>query len=347
MYNAGVSKEVSRRVFIAGMLGIGVDLALTGDNNREVGLQQRHPYRQNPEQLAISNRPIQIVVDPKEQVLHPETITLSSQDIPPPLPIRTQSMQERGYRELYVKGESKFYEAAVVDEAVAAPLWEVVDPLKELRPEDATDKIRFFPVDPQTNALFSGKPVPEQNMIIIQLTPDTPTPTQLLKTVAFHEEAHIIEDSIRLPDSYNELYQGFLDDAEVLYKAYKDKLEDKGTPQSEIQEEMTRIGVFFDNLASFKALGPLANALTESSYHPFDSPESGHPLTTIHELFASTLTVAKFYPNSLLATIDGLPDPKDQKHVRDVIRQSLDILRTFADDPEKVDGLFPKEITDL
>jgi hypothetical protein len=342
-----VRKEVSRRVVLGGILGIGVHAALSGDRNPYRGLQQHHPYRQNPELLAVSDRPVQILVEPSERIFDPATTMLSSKDIPLPSPVLTPRMQQRGYQEFLQQGGSLFYEAALVPDTLADPILEAVRPLDALQPSDTTRGIRFFPTKEAPNGeqlLVNGTPDETSNQIFLLLKPDTPVPTQVLKQTAFHEKVHLIENSVQISDAYFDQYTQLLADGKNLFDAYKLRLEQQGLSQSDISRELSRIGVSFDNLPPLKALGPLANVLTESSYAIGDSPNAGHPLGTVYELFASTITVAYYYPKSLAATIDALPRTEDQDLIRGVVRKSLAMVREYADDPEQANALFSSEI---
>jgi hypothetical protein len=341
--------EISRRTLLKGMLGVGA-LALVSDE-RQIRVEPRQPYPRNPEAPVIENRPVRIFVDPQEAALSGNTFVLSSSEIPAPSPVLTDSMRQRGFQSRLNPTQSleEFMEVAHVPEHQQQPIQEAIAPLDELRAGQRPFEAVFFPLEGhrlEQGTTINGNPDTANNRVWMYLKPDAPVDIKQAQMVAFNERLHAINDSFTLSDPYKSAYDELVADAQKLETTYFQNLQKKGLSRQELERQSNEVNVH-GNTPGLKALGPLANIVAESSYLPQAPATTGGPLISEQELWASTLTIARYCPNSLRATIDSLPDARDQELMRRVVRASIDQLRSYADTTQKADALFSPSVLTL
>lgn len=351
-------REIPRRE-ILGKLGLvgaavlaggSVDLLLAGDEVAKPklppGVKLHYPYPHNPETPILPGRPVAILVDSKELALSGKTFTLKSADAGDTSKTLTPQMREHGYRLNGYFDDISYEEATHVSSEELRPLRDTIAPINALRADQPEVEIYFFPLDQKlidVGLVTSGNPGREElpfTSVEIYLKPDAQIPIEHVEATAFHERLHIVRDNFEFPETYKKIWETLTDDASDIVNAYKQKMGRKLPSNSAKKLED---GDVVNDIPEVKALGPLANVVTDSSYINGED-HSGHPLSDMDELWVSTLVTAHFYPRSLMATIERLDRSKDRELMKTLVRDSIQLLRGYADNPRKADQLFDPEI---
>lgn len=338
--------EISRRNLLAGGSLVLLGGLIGRDSPPFHGAQERKPYPSFPgfpDMEQVDGRPVRIFVDPKEVDDNLGSLVISKQNIPPQRKHITDQMRKRGYEQGFNEDSNStfFREAAVIPPHVLNNLQQRIQPLDLLSPSGT--QIEFFPFrnNPKSGSLIGGEPDDRTNSIKLKFHPDAPLSLKEITILAFHEKLHLVAPNVwGIPHpNLTSAYEEIIKDGKDVAERYKKQLTDNGKTETEIFNNIVERGNIFDEYPGFKALGPLANIVTESSYFG----KVGHPGTDIQELWVSTLNVLYHFPNSFMLSVSALKQ-KDQQIINPAAKDSINLLRNSHDNPDKINALFSPKL---
>jgi mRNA-degrading endonuclease RelE of RelBE toxin-antitoxin system len=178
----------------------------------------------------------------------------------------------------------------------------------------------------ETTAILNGSPTVNddgENMIKLYVMPESDILLRDLRKVIFHEGMHIASSDLKIGRDEEwmrelERFWDILDEnQDRIVSDVQDDLEERDHSDSNFEMQYLT--------GKIHVLGDLFNLVTESCY----TGTGGHPSTGPSELFASTATVMKFYPESYRETVQNLPE-KQRKIMEDLSRFVLDRLAELS-----------------
>ncbi len=198
----------------------------------------------------------------------------------------------------------------------------------------------YMIMGPDLTANINGRPGHNKNrdnLIYIELRPDTDIPLDEIEKTEFHEGMHIVFNEIGPGKSF-----GWGGDSgqiwELLHETSKSSLDRADDFMAKNGIDNTDFVQKYLN-GRIKPLGSLYNLVTESCY----SGTGGHPQDNPDEMFASTATVMRYFPKSYLATVDRLRD-EDKSKMEKLSRYVLSQLLENAPDKELAKAQFDEDI---
>lgn len=281
--------------------------------------------------------------EPQRIIVETPHFKLKSNNLPPPIrEAGEDTLRERrdmGHRwsERGTDGKNYYPAAVELPEELQKRLFEAIEPLNSRLPQvegplagvlQKVSKIEIYPEYPKLAELgIRGVPDPLSQRIQIFMAPDIKIPVTEIEIVAFHEMAHIF-----LPTEVI-FRQGILSsEFEFLEKQAKEAWEQRELP----------------SLNKYKSEGwqekvsSLFNLVDESSYI---GGITGHPYSFPSELFASTVTVFRFFPESFISLANNLT-PEDRRFMKSLGKHVIELIKAQSEDPN-ADQIFDPQLLEF